>query len=176
MVVWVCEFTLFTTKMKPDCSHTLRRWPNLSSVIWCFCFLTFGWTHVHVLRVLILSMNLQYCILLFVQIFFHLLTKCGWVTYHRSWCFYAFEWIPTKCFSHVHLRPFFASIQHPFSPCSQVSCEHVSINKEPNISQEMQHIGLYRAETNVPLYPKLSHREKRNCNITRVHFVWLKIF
>lgn len=143
---------------------------------WCFCFLTFGWTHVHVLRVLILSMNLQYCILLFVQIFFHLLTKCGWVTYHRSWCFYAFEWIPTKCFSHVHLRPFFASIQHPFSPCSQVSCEHVCINKEPNISQEMQHIGLYRAETNVPLYPKLSHREKRNCNITRVHFVWLKIF
>lgn len=79
-------------------------------------------------------------------------------------------------FSHVHLRPFFASIQHLFSPCSQVSCEHVSINKEPNISQEMQHIGLYQAETNVPLDPKLSHREKRNCNITRVRFVWLKIF
>lgn len=79
-------------------------------------------------------------------------------------------------FSHVHLWPFFASIQHLFSPCSQVSCEHVSINKEPNISQEMQHIGLYQAETNVPLDPKLSHREKRNCNITRVRFVWLKIF
>lgn len=56
-------------------------------------------------------------------------------------------------FSHVHLRPFFASIQHLFSP-----------------------IGLYQAETNVPLDPKLSHREKRNCNITRVRFVWLKIF
>lgn len=48
---------------------------------------------------------------------------------------------------------FFASIQHLFCPCSQVSCEHVSINKEPNISQEMQHIGLYQAETNMPLDP-----------------------
>lgn len=125
-----------------------------SEVMILFCFLTFGWTHLYVLRVLILSMNS--CVpakLLFVQIFFHWLTECGSVTYHRSRCFYAFEWIPTKCFSHVHLRPFFAAIQHLFSPCSQVSCEHVSINKEPNISQEMQHIRLYQAETNVPLDP-----------------------
>lgn len=161
MVVWVCEFTLFTTKMKPD-----------SEVM--FLFFNF-WMDTRT-RFACTDLINEPAILLFVQIFFHLLTKCGWVTYHRSWCFYAFEWIPTKCFSHVHLRPFFATIQHLFSPCSRVSCEHVPINKEPNISQEMQHTGLYRAETNVPLDPKLSHREKRNCNITRVRFVWLKIF
>lgn len=33
------------------------------------------------------------------------------------------------------------------------SVVNMSINKEPNISQEMQHIGLYWAETNVPLDP-----------------------
>lgn len=72
-------------------------------------------------------------------------------------------------FSHVHLRPYFASMQHLFSPCSRVSCELVSINKEPNISQEMLNTGLYQAETNAPpdTAEVISHREKRNCNITR---------